>query len=498
MGSLTILSSVSNLFLPETFREDLPETLEQMQNSKRSYLSYASPHTSVPKSVFVGEAESLAQGKERWWLQRERRNSERKQRRKGILSTDAVGFEDCLITRVDFQAHLQEEPEPPLHCFDWGRCWFLTFLQCIFSQCINKEELMQHTGPDTPHLKVTSGCDNPSVQKKEVAVPSVRCFIVCAPLLATHQSRSDRVSGADVKSSPNICRQWKLDYTHLCQSQCRKSKRKAYRCHITKKTKDEEKYEEAQGVIFRDCDYPQTIKAAVVCGREGGREKEREGGGRLEKNPPSRPLNCQSRIGPFDLRSSEARCYFEAPHSEVSSVARARTRTTDLREGPAGREHRLQTPGKWYRMPQLNSNGDDLGATDEMIAFKDEGGDHEEKIRGGALTESDLADLKTSLVHESESAQGNAHSAVIRRGQQDDQRIYSNKREHLDDVSKQHADGGVYKAQYPGYPFLMLPEPYLPNGPVSPSRKSKSLSTRRESILFATLVAYAQFWITQD
>ncbi|TRY54098.1 hypothetical protein DNTS_031149 [Danionella cerebrum] len=34
MGSLTILSSVSNLFLPETFREDLPETLEQMQNSK--------------------------------------------------------------------------------------------------------------------------------------------------------------------------------------------------------------------------------------------------------------------------------------------------------------------------------------------------------------------------------------------------------------------------------------------------------------------------------
>ena len=31
MGSLTIASSVVNLFLPETLNRDLPETVEQMQ-----------------------------------------------------------------------------------------------------------------------------------------------------------------------------------------------------------------------------------------------------------------------------------------------------------------------------------------------------------------------------------------------------------------------------------------------------------------------------------
>lgn len=62
-------------------------------------------------------------------------------------------------------------------------------------------------------------------------------------------------------------------------------------------------------------------------------------------------------------------------------------------------------------MPQLNGGGgDDLGANDEMIAFKDEG-DHEEKIRESAFTESDLADLKSSLVNESEISQ-NSNSAV--------------------------------------------------------------------------------------
>lgn len=53
-------------------------------------------------------------------------------------------------------------------------------------------------------------------------------------------------------------------------------------------------------------------------------------------------------------------------------------------------------------MPQLSSGGgDDLGANDEMIAFKDEG-EQEEKIQENAFTEGDLADLKSSLVNESE------------------------------------------------------------------------------------------------
>lgn len=62
-------------------------------------------------------------------------------------------------------------------------------------------------------------------------------------------------------------------------------------------------------------------------------------------------------------------------------------------------------------MPQLNSGGgDDLGANDEMIAFKDEG-EQEEKIQENALTERDLADLKSSLVNESEISQ-NAGAAA--------------------------------------------------------------------------------------
>lgn len=51
-------------------------------------------------------------------------------------------------------------------------------------------------------------------------------------------------------------------------------------------------------------------------------------------------------------------------------------------------------------MPQLNGeDGDDLGANDELIAFKDEG-EHEEKRNVSA--ERDLDDVKSSLVNESE------------------------------------------------------------------------------------------------
>ncbi|XP_060791766.1 transcription factor 7 isoform X7 [Neoarius graeffei] len=122
-------------------------------------------------------------------------------------------------------------------------------------------------------------------------------------------------------------------------------------------------------------------------------------------------------------------------------------------------------------MPQLNSGGgDDLGANDEMIAFKDEG-EQEEKIQENAFTERDLADLKSSLVNESEISQ-NSHPPVVRTGQQEEQRVYEEKhREHLEhlDVPKPQ-DGGMYKAPaYSGYPFLMLPDPYHPNGQVPPS-----------------------------
>uniref|UniRef100_A0A8C9ZAZ9 Transcription factor 7 n=1 Tax=Sander lucioperca TaxID=283035 RepID=A0A8C9ZAZ9_SANLU len=124
-------------------------------------------------------------------------------------------------------------------------------------------------------------------------------------------------------------------------------------------------------------------------------------------------------------------------------------------------------------MPQLSSGGgDDLGANDEMIAFKDEG-EQEEKIQENAFTERDLADLKSSLVNESEI---NQSPNAVRRGQQGEQRGFPEKhRVHHDGVSK-HQDGGMYKTPaYPGYPFLMLPDPYLPNSSVSPSSNKVSV-----------------------
>nr|2GL7_B Chain B, Transcription factor 7-like 2 [Homo sapiens]2GL7_E Chain E, Transcription factor 7-like 2 [Homo sapiens] len=53
-------------------------------------------------------------------------------------------------------------------------------------------------------------------------------------------------------------------------------------------------------------------------------------------------------------------------------------------------------------MPQLNGGGgDDLGANDELISFKDEG-EQEEKSSENSSAERDLADVKSSLVNESE------------------------------------------------------------------------------------------------
>ncbi|GCB60172.1 hypothetical protein scyTo_0011085 [Scyliorhinus torazame] len=80
-----------------------------------------------------------------------------------------------------------------------------------------------------------------------------------------------------------------------------------------------------------------------------------------------------------------------------------------------------------------------------MISFKDEG-EQEEKISENTLTERDLADVKSSLVNESETNQ-NVNPAsdpgAIRRSQ-DNQRIYQDKsRGHIDDVIKQRQDGAL-------------------------------------------------------
>ncbi|XP_069055305.1 transcription factor 7 isoform X3 [Pleurodeles waltl] len=123
-------------------------------------------------------------------------------------------------------------------------------------------------------------------------------------------------------------------------------------------------------------------------------------------------------------------------------------------------------------MPQLSSGGgDDLGANDEMISFKEEGEQEEKSRESRGLTERDLAELKTSLVSESEGGQqqprpGPQQEAARRA--QDAQRAYQEKLADLMEDGLKHQDGGMYKASaYPSYPFLMLSDPYVSNGPMS-------------------------------
>uniref|UniRef100_A0A3P8PKP5 HMG box domain-containing protein n=1 Tax=Astatotilapia calliptera TaxID=8154 RepID=A0A3P8PKP5_ASTCA len=115
-------------------------------------------------------------------------------------------------------------------------------------------------------------------------------------------------------------------------------------------------------------------------------------------------------------------------------------------------------------MPQLSrEDGDDLGASDELIAFKDEG---EQEEKRNVSAERDLDDVKSSLVNESETNSSSDSEAdrrpeprpgVVSRGRQT--------------LRKQQRDGGVLQpSPYVGYPFFMFPDlgnlcsPYLANG----------------------------------
>jgi len=78
------------------------------------------------------------------------------------------------------------------------------------------------------------------------------------------------------------------------------------------------------------------------------------------------------------------------------------------REEERGKEGEERRGERATVMPQL-SGGDDLGASDEMIAFKDEG-DQEEKNPGSVSAERDLADVKSSLVNETEEPESRSGS----------------------------------------------------------------------------------------
>uniref|UniRef100_A0A8C1VKL8 Transcription factor 7 like 2 n=1 Tax=Cyprinus carpio TaxID=7962 RepID=A0A8C1VKL8_CYPCA len=129
-------------------------------------------------------------------------------------------------------------------------------------------------------------------------------------------------------------------------------------------------------------------------------------------------------------------------------------------------------------MPQLNGGGgDDLGANDEMISFKDEG-EQEEKISENSSAERDLADVKSSLVNESETNQNSSSDSEAERRPPPRSESFRDKtRESLEEAAKRQ-DGGLFKSPpYPGYPFIMIPDltsPYLPNGSLSPTARTKS------------------------
>lgn len=125
-------------------------------------------------------------------------------------------------------------------------------------------------------------------------------------------------------------------------------------------------------------------------------------------------------------------------------------------------------------MPQLNSGGgDELGANDELIRFKDEG-EQEDKSPGEGSAEGDLADVKSSLVNETENHSSDSDSEVERRPPP--RESFEKPRDYLSEAFRRQPDASFFKSPpYAGYPFLMIPDlggHYLPNGALSPSART--------------------------
>ncbi|KAK6316156.1 hypothetical protein J4Q44_G00136800 [Coregonus suidteri] len=145
-------------------------------------------------------------------------------------------------------------------------------------------------------------------------------------------------------------------------------------------------------------------------------------------------------------------------------------------------------------MPQLDGGGgDDLGANDELISFKDEG-EQEEKTAENVSSERDLDDVKSSLVNETENNSSSSDSEQAgshRRPQHHipDWESYVRQREFVAEaLRRQQHDSGMFKASlYAGYPLLMIPDlgnlanlghlgnlgnPYLSPGVLSPGTRT--------------------------
>uniref|UniRef100_A0A3Q2G3L5 HMG box domain-containing protein n=1 Tax=Cyprinodon variegatus TaxID=28743 RepID=A0A3Q2G3L5_CYPVA len=131
-------------------------------------------------------------------------------------------------------------------------------------------------------------------------------------------------------------------------------------------------------------------------------------------------------------------------------------------------------------MPQLS--GDDLGANDELLAFKDEG---EQEGKPNVSSERDLDDVKSSLVNESETP-SSPDSEADRRPPHPDAESSAR-------LALQLQGAGLYQpSPYVSYPFFMIPDlgnlcsPYLANGALTSSgrtvRRRPTTSSMNKSV----------------
>ncbi|XP_041826159.1 transcription factor 7-like 1-A isoform X2 [Melanotaenia boesemani] len=127
-------------------------------------------------------------------------------------------------------------------------------------------------------------------------------------------------------------------------------------------------------------------------------------------------------------------------------------------------------------MPQLSRDGDDLGANDELIAFKDEG---EQEEKRNVSAERDLDDVKSSLVNESETNSSSESEADRRPKPHPDVETRARHSQLIEEVLRRQQDAGLFQpSPYVGYPFLMIPDlgnlcnPYLTNGPITSSTRT--------------------------
>lgn len=128
-------------------------------------------------------------------------------------------------------------------------------------------------------------------------------------------------------------------------------------------------------------------------------------------------------------------------------------------------------------MPQLSAaDGDDLGASDELIAFKDEG---EQEEKRSVSAGRDLDDVKSSLVNESETNSSSDSEADRRPKPDPDPESRARRSQLFEEALRRRQDGGLFQpSPYVGYPFFMIPDlgnlcsPYLGNGALTQSART--------------------------